>query len=92
MSRSLFFIGDYMEPEELEKKLLELDEAVKASQEAIKAKDEELAKMKERNDQLVERLLIKQEPPELGSEPEVDYAACIDTMAEAVRDRYIKQD
>ena len=82
-----------MEPEEIEKKLLELDEALKASSEAMKAKDEELAKIKERNEQLVEKLLLKQEPPPLPyNEPAADYVKCIDTMAEAIRDRYIKQE
>ena len=89
------FYGDYMEPEELEKKLLELDEALKKTNDVLKAKDEEIAKMKERNDQLVNRLLVKQEPPQLMPDPidpQQQYEDTLEAMASAIRDRYIKQE
>lgn len=90
-----FYFGDYMDEKEFEEKLLALDSKLNEMNKIIEAKDSEVKELKQRNDQLVERLLTRQDTPailEPPVDPQAQYEDALNAIAGAIRDRYIKQE
>lgn len=79
--------------EELNNKVLQMAEALKAHEETLAEKDAYIAKLERLNNKLVDSAVASMGGmPERHLSPEEEYNQTIDTIAQAIRDKYIGSD